>query len=390
VRRVIGRGIPVGQAATAPRSVLVHDWLNQIGGAEDVLECLVGMLPGAPIYTSIYWREAMPAHWRQWPVRVSFMDRLPGVHRRHQPYLPLYPLAFESFRLEDCELVLSNKSGFCHGVRKPVGAVHVCYCLTPTRYVWGFDDYADREGLSAAVRLALRPVLGWLRGWDRAAAGRVDHFIAISSEVQRRIARHYGRDSTIIYPPVDTRRFAPAEEAGGYYLSLGRLIPYKRVDLAVQACSALNLPLLVGGDGRDRARLEAMAGPTVRFLGRVPDADLPALMAGCRAFIFPGLEDFGITPVQALAAGRPVIAFAGGGALDIVRDGENGVLFHAQSAAAVADAIQRFERLNFEAAEVRRTAERFDTTVFLDSLSAFLNTVGRVNAPAPTSASPHT
>ncbi len=351
---------------------LVHDWLNQMGGAEDVLEALVGLFPGAPIYTSIYWRERMPANYRQWPVRVSFMDRLPGIHRHHQPYLPLYPLAFERFDLAGFDLLLSNKSGFCHGVRPAPGAVHICYCLTPTRYVWSFESYAEREGLGPAARALLRPLLGWLRRWDLAAAQRVDHFIAISSEVQRRILRFYGRESTIIYPPVATRRFAPAAEDGGYFLSLGRLIPYKRVDLAVQACSALGLPLVVGGDGRDRARLERLAGPTVKFVGRVPEADLPRLMAGCRAFIFPGLEDFGIAPVQALAAGRPVIAFAGGGALDTVTDGANGVLFAEPTVEALVAALERFGRLRFDPPAVRRTAERFDERVFAEQLRAFV------------------
>ncbi len=354
------------------RLALVHDWLNQLGGAEDVLEALVGLFPAAPLYTSIYWRERMPAHYRAWPIRTSFMDRLPGVYRHHQPYLPLYPLAFERFNLSGHDLILSNKSGFCHGVRKPAGAVHVCYCLTPTRYVWGFEAYADREGLGPAVRALLRPMLAWVRRWDWSAAQRVDHFIAISSEVQRRIAEYYGRESVIIYPPVDTSRFRPGAETGDYYLSLGRLIPYKRVDLAVQACTRLNLPLLVGGDGRDRARLERMAGPTVKFLGRVPEADLPGLLAGCRAFIFPGLEDFGITPVQALAAGRPVIAFAGGGALDTVQDGLNGVLFAEPTIAALGAALERFQRLRFEPEALRRSAERFDTRAFVRHLGTFL------------------
>jgi glycosyltransferase involved in cell wall biosynthesis len=353
---------------------LIHDWLNQLGGAEDVLEKLVALFPDAPVYTSMYWRAGMPAAYRQWPIRVSFMDRLPGVYRHHQPYLPLYPFAFERFDLAGFDLLLSNKSGFCHGVRPAPGAVHVCYCLTPTRYVWGFDDYANREGLGAAARAALAPLLARLRRWDRAAAARVDHFIAISSEVQRRIARFYGRESAIIYPPVDTQRFASAAaaEAGGYFLSLGRLIPYKRVDLAVQACTALNLPLVVGGAGRDRARLERMAGPTVKFLGRVPDADLPALFAGARAFIFPGLEDFGITPVQSLAAGRPVIAFAGGGALDTVQDGVTGVWFHEPTVASLTEALRRFERLRFDPRVQCAAAQRFDTSVFVRELSGFL------------------
>jgi glycosyltransferase involved in cell wall biosynthesis len=351
---------------------LVHDWLNQIGGAEDVLETLVEMFPGAPIFTSIYAPQKMPPHYRAWPIRVSFMDRLPGVHRHHQPYLPLYPLAFQRFDLSGFDLILSNKSGFCHGVRKPPGAAHVCYCLTPTRYVWNFDDYAAREGLGLGPRLMLRPLLTWLKRWDRAAAGGVDHFIAISSEVQRRIARLYGRDSTIIYPPVATRKFTARAEGEDYFLSLGRLVPYKRVDLAVQACTALRLPLRVGGDGRDRARLERMAGPTVKFLGRVPEADLPDLMARCRAFIFPGLEDFGIAPVQALAAGRPVIAFAGGGALDTIEDGVNGVLFHAPTVEALSAALDRLARLRFDPHLIRRSAERFDAAVFKEKLAAFI------------------
>jgi glycosyltransferase involved in cell wall biosynthesis len=351
---------------------LVHDWLNQIGGAEDVLEQLTSLYPAAPVFTSIYWPEKMPAHYRWWDIRVSFMDRLPGIHRHHQPYLPLYPLAFERTDLSGFDIILSNKSGFCHGVPKPPGAIHICYCLTPTRYVWNFDDYAGREGLGALPRLLLRPLLGWLKRWDKVAAARVDHFIAISSEVQRRIARFYERESVIIFPPVDLARFRPQPDVGDYFLSLGRLIPYKRVDLAVQACAALGLPLQVGGDGRDRARLEGLAGPTVKFIGRVPDADLPALMARCRAFIFPGLEDFGITPVQALAAGRPVIAYAGGGARDIVQDGVNGVLFHAQTVEALSAAIERFNTLQFDAAVIRRSAERFDVKVFREQVTTFV------------------
>jgi glycosyltransferase involved in cell wall biosynthesis len=351
---------------------LIHDWLNQRGGAEDVLEALVGMFPGAPLYTSIYAPELMPAHYRRWPIRTSFMDRLPGIHRRHQPYLPLYPLAFERFDLNGHDLLLSNKSGFCHGVRKPAGARHICYCLTPTRYVWGFDDYAEREGLSAAARLMLRPLLAWLQRWDKRAADGVDDFIAISSEVQRRIGKFYGRASEIIYPPVDVRRFSVTSGPGDYFLSLGRLIPYKRVDLAVAACDELGLPLWVAGEGRDRARLEALAGPTVKFLGRVPDAGLPELFARARGFIFPGLEDFGIAPAQALAAGRPVIAYAGGGALDIVQDGVNGVLFREKSVASLKAALLRFADFKFDAQAIRQSAERFDTSVFIERLSAFI------------------
>jgi len=355
---------------------LIHDWLNQMGGAEDVLETLVGMFPAAPIYTSIYAPRLMPPAYQQWPIRVSFMNRLPGIHRHHQPYLPLYPLAFERFDFTSYDVLLSNKSGFCHGVRPPAGATHICYCLTPTRYVWNFEDYAGREGLGRAARLALRPLLVWLRQWDKAAAGRVHHFIAISSAVQKRIRQFYNRESVIIYPPVNIDRFTPRAEVGDYFLSLGRLIPYKRVDLAVRACTELNLPLWVAGAGRDRERLERLAGPTVKFLGRAPDEDVPQLMARARGFIFPGLEDFGIAPVQALAAGRPVIAFAGGGALDTVQDGVNGVLFHEQSVEALKAALTRFAEIKFDPASIRASAERFAARHFTEQLSSFIGSLG--------------
>jgi glycosyltransferase involved in cell wall biosynthesis len=292
------------------------------------------------------------------------MDKLPGVKRHHQLFFPLYPLAFESFDLESYEIVLSNKSGFCHGVITPPETVHVCYCLTPTRYVWRYHDYARREAIGPLARAALQPVLYALRVWDRLAADRVDCFVAISSEIQRRIQKYYRRDSTLVYPPVDTERFAPASSYDDYYLSVGRLVPYKRVDLAVQACTQLGLPLKVAGKGRDQARLEAMAGPTVEFLGYVPDDELGELMARCRAFLFPGAEDFGIAPIQAMAAGRPVIAYAYGGALDTVIDGVSGTLFQEQSVHALIQALQKFEAQRYDPARIRSHAEQYDASVF--------------------------
>jgi glycosyltransferase involved in cell wall biosynthesis len=307
---------------------LVHDWLNQMGGAEDVLETLVGLYPAAPVYTSIYRREVMPDAYRSWDIRPSFMNRLPLVKRRHQPFLPLYPLAFESFDLSGYDLVLSNKSGFCHGVLTGPDTLHVCYCLTPTRYVWDLTRYAARENLGRRTRALLQPLLAWLRLWDRLAADRVDHFVAISKTVQRRIARYYRRRSVIIYPPVDTERFdVTSGQVDDFYLVVSRLVPYKRVDLAVEAFGRLGRPLVVVGDGRDRAALEAMAGASVTFTGRLPDQQVADLMGRCRALIFPGVDDFGITPVQAMAAGRPVIAYAAGGALDTVVEGLTGLFF---------------------------------------------------------------
>ncbi len=349
---------------TAPRIALVHDWLNQMGGAEDVLENMVALFPEAPVYTSMYWPEGVSPAYRRWDIRTSWMDRLPGVKRHHHLFLPLYPLAFESLDFGGYDVILSNKSGFCHGVITPPETVHVCYCLTPTRYVWRYHDYALREGFGCLARMVLAPILSHLRMWDRLAADRVDRFIAISTEVQRRIAKYYRRDSVIIHPPVDTRRFYPAPSQEDYYLSVGRVIPYKRIDLAVQACTRLGLPLKIGGTGRDLERLKAMAGPTVEFLGYVPDDDLPKLMARCKAFLFPVAEDFGITPVQAMAAGRPVIAYAYGGSLDMVVEGISGTLFREQSVELLIDVLQRFESDQYDPRAIRRHADQFDAAIF--------------------------
>lgn len=359
------------------RIALVHDWLNQIGGAEDVLQTLVEMYPGAPVYTSMYAPDLMPPAYRTWNIRVTWMDRLPGIHRRHQIYLPLYPLAFQQLDLHGWDVILSNKSGFCHGVTVPPGATHICYCLTPTRYVWNLRDYAERERLPSIVNAILPPVMALLRQWDYAAARRVHHFIAISTEVQARIKRFYGRDSVVIPPPVDTARFQPAATHDDYFLILSRLIPYKRIDLAVAAFNELGLPLVVAGDGRDRPRLQAMAKSNITFLGRVDDARAVELMARCRAFIFPGLEDFGIAPVQAQAAGRPVIAFAGGGALDTVVDGVTGLFFREPALSSLAAAVRRLDDVGFDSAAIREFALRFDTQAFKRKMCDFVEACGR-------------
>jgi glycosyltransferase involved in cell wall biosynthesis len=353
------------------RFALVHDWLNQIGGAEDVLEILVEMFPGAPVYTSIYWPEKMPPVYRGWDIRTTWMDRLPGIYRHHQPYLPLYPIAFGGLDLSTYDLVLSNKSGFCHGVRTG-DTPHVCYCLAPTRYIWDFDTYAAREAISTASKLLARPLVTLLRRWDYQAAQRVGYFIAISREIQGRIRRYYDRDSIIIYPPVDTARFEPASVHEDYYLIVSRLIPYKRIDLAVRAFNQLGLPLIIAGDGRDRQALEALAGPTVTFLGYVPDEDLPDLYARCRAYVLPGVEDFAITPVQAQAAGRPVIACGAGGALDTVIEGETGVFFPEMVPEALADTVRTFDPDTMDPGSCVRNASRFDVGVFKRQLLGFV------------------
>ena len=356
------------------RVALVHDWLNQKGGAENVLEMLGGLFPEAPIYTSMYGPDRMPPAYRSWDIRTSFMQRLPGVVSHHQAYMPLYPWAFRSFDLSGFDLVLSNKSGFCHGVRTEPPAVHICYCLTPTRFLWMYDSYRQREDLRPLVDAVVRRLLGALQRWDYAAAQRVDHFIAISTAVRERIRRFYHRDSVVIYPPVDTGSYTPSgEPPDDFFLVVGRLIPYKRVDLAVQAFGELGLPLLVVGDGRDRAKLEAMAGPSITFLGHVPyGKELLSLYRRCQGFVFPGLEDFGIAPVEAQAAGRPVIAYAGGGALDTVQEGVTGSFFREQSAEALVAAVRDFDAADYDPEACRANAERFGEETFRSELMAFV------------------
>jgi glycosyltransferase involved in cell wall biosynthesis len=351
---------------------IVHDWLNQIGGAEGVLETLVEMFPGAPVYTSMYWPQAMPQAYRQWDIRTTWLDRLPGIHRHHQPFLLLYPLAFGGLNLQEYDLVISNKSAFCLGVQLPPTTHHLCYCLTPTRFVWDFGTYVQREQVSGIARRLVKPFLGRLQRWEKAAADRVDTFVAISGEIQARVRQIYGRESTVIYPPVSTEKFSPADGHDDYFLIISRLVPYKRLDLAVRAFTELGFPLWIGGTGRDRASLEAIAGPNVRFLGYVPDEELSPLMARCRAFVFPGLEDFGITPVQAMAAGRPVIAYAGGGALDYVVEGVTGTFFQEQTAGSLAQAVRQFDGAAFDPAVIQAHARQFDVSLFRSNLLALI------------------
>lgn len=354
---------------------LVHDWLNQMGGAEDVLEVFGGLFPQAPVYTSLYWREKMPAHYQSWDIRCNFINQLPFAQRHQQLYFPLYPLAFEQFDFQGYDLVISNKSGFCHGILTGSETVHICYCLTPTRYVWRYAQYAEQEGLHPLIRWLLQPFLYRLRQWDRLAADRVDHFVAISTEIQRRIAKIYRRQSVIIYPPVDTNRFAPANQTEDYFLFVGRLVPYRRLDLLVEAFNQLGLPLVIAGTGRDLARLQNMAKSNITFLGYVSDYDLPALLARCNAFVFPGEEDFGIAPIQAMASGRPVIAYAAGGSLDTVIPGETGLLFSEQTVAALIQAVQQYDPTIFSPTKIRQWAERFDVALFRQQILTYVEQV---------------
>ena len=345
---------------------LVHDYLNQNGGAEKVLETIHDLYPAAPVYTSIYAPELMPAEYRDWQIHVSLMQHLPFIHHHHQPYFFLYPKAFERFKFNGYDLVLSSSSAFAKGVRVPRGVPHICYCHSPMRFVWDFDRYAERERMSPLARRVLPLLLSRMRQWDLASAQRVDHFIANSTTVAGRIRQFWNRNSEVIYPPVDTALISPAplHEIGDYYLLVSRLVPYKRFDIVIDAFNVLGLPLKVVGTGRARPELERRAGPTIEFLGFVSDEEKHRLFSRCKAAIFPAEDDFGIAQVEVQAAGRPVIALGAGGALDTVVDGVTGVLFQPQTPEGVIAAVRRFETLEFSPNEITARAERFSRDRF--------------------------
>lgn len=352
----------------------MHDYLNQYGGAERVLEAVHALAPQAPVITSLFAPDAMPAEYRTWDIRPLWINRVPGARRRHQPFLLAYALAFQRVRLPACRLVVSSSSAFAKMVRPPPGAVHIAYIHAPMRFAWDLDGYVERERLSASARAALRPLMAYLRRRDRRTLDRVDHLIANSTAVQARIRAFWRRDATVIHPPVDVGRFRPAspDQVEDYFLMVTRLVPYKRLDIAIRAANALGAPLYIVGDGRDRPVLERLAGPSVRFLGRVSDEEVSRLYARCRAAIFISEDDFGIAQVEAQAAGRPVVALAAGGAYDTVIPGRTGVLVEEQTVESLIDALRRFERLTFDPATLVQHARRFSTERFQREFVAFV------------------
>jgi glycosyltransferase involved in cell wall biosynthesis len=356
------------------RVALVHDYLNQMGGAERVLLALHELFPQAPIYTSIYEPSRVDRRFRGLDIRTSFMQRLPWVKRHHQPFLPLYPYAFERLDLREYDLVISDSSAFAKGIVTRPEALHISYCHTPMRWAWNYEEYVERENLGRAARALLLPFITWLRQWDYATAGRVDYFVANSPAVAARIAKYYRREAVFIPPPVDTSRFFVAPHHEDYFLVVSRLIPYKRIDLAVKAFSMLGLPLRIIGTGRDERRLRRMAASNVRFLGRLSDDEVRTQMAHCRALIFPGEEDFGITPLEAQASGRPVIAYGAGGALASVVEGSTGLFFYRQTPEALAEVVTSLRDEYFDPQAIRRHAEEYDTQRFLRRFSQFVET----------------
>ena len=342
---------------------LIHDYLNQYGGAEKVLEVMHAMFPSAPIYTSIYDDLAMPARYRTWDIRSSFMQKLPAWRKHFRKYFLIYPSAFEQFDLSGYDLVISSSSAYAKGIITAPGAKHLCYCHTPMRFAWRSADYVERESIGGVFGKILPLFLTYVRLWDVQSAQRVDQFIANSQTVAARIKHFYHRDSVVLPPPVELQPFMQ-RDPDDFYLTGGRLVPYKRINLAVEACTRLKLPLIVFGDGRDRAELERIAGSTVKFVGRVDDATLRDLYARCRAYVMTGEEDAGIQPVEAMGAGRPVIAYKAGGALDTIIEGTTGRFFAQQSVESLMSAIQASQHDTYDAQAIRAHAEGFDRPIF--------------------------
>jgi len=353
---------------------LVHDYLNQMGGAERVVMAFHQIFPDAPIYTSIYDQQRVDPAFKEMDIRTSFMQKFPLVTRHHQPYLPFYPFAMESLDLRDYELVLSSSSAFGKGVITRPGTMHICYCHTPMRWCWNYREYVEREQLGGMARRVLPLLITGLRVWDQVSAMRVDHFIANSPVVAERIQKYYRRDAVVIPPPVEVSRFSfdPATEVEDYFLIISRLIPYKRIDLAIEACNRLRLPLVIIGAGRDLERLKRLAGPTIRFLGRLSDQDVLHYYARCRALLFPGEEDFGITPLEMQACGRPVIAYGSGGALASVVEGITGVFFYEQTVDSLATALASFDERRYEPQTIRSHALEFDMPRFHRRILQFI------------------
>jgi glycosyltransferase involved in cell wall biosynthesis len=353
---------------------LVHDYLNQMGGAERVVLAFHELFPDAPLYTSMYDPERVDAAFRSMDIRTSFMQKLPLVKKHHQPFLPLYPYAMEHLDLRGYDLVLSSSSAFGTGVITRPGTMHICYCHTPMRWCWNYDEYVEREHLGKMARMVLPFFITNLRVWDQATSMRVDHFIANSPVVADRIQKYYRREAVVIPPPVEASRFLfePGTPPEDYFLIVSRLLPYKRIDLAIEACNRLQLPLVIIGGGRDEQRLKQLAGPTIRFMGRLSDEEVLRYYARCRALILPGEEDFGITPLEAQASGRPVIAFGAGGALASVVDGVTGVFFQAQSVDSLAATLATFDESRFDRQAIRNHALEFDKPRFHRRMLQFI------------------
>ncbi len=358
------------------RVALVHDYLNQYGGAEKVLEAFTELFPYAPIHTLIYDPKQMHGNFSDKDIRPSFLQKIPFAKSKHRLFPLFMPMAVEQFDFSDYDLVLSDSASYAKGVITRPETLHVCYCHTPTRYAW--DDshkYIQEFGFPGMVKKLIPFFMNYIRLWDREAAMRVDKFICNSKFVAQRIKKYYNQDAEIIYPPVDTTLFSPLEspsKTDEYFLMVGRLLPYKRFDLAVQAFNQLGKRLIIVGDGPERKKLQKMARDNIRFLGEVPNQQLREFYQHCQAFIFPQEEDFGIVAIEAMAAGKPIIAYKGGGVLESVEEGKTGLFFNQQSSESLTNAIKEFKSKDFDSQQICNHALKFDKRKFKKKIKDFV------------------
>ena len=361
---------------------IAHEWIVTLGGSERVTLEFHRLYPQAPIFTTVYDAAARP-EFRDADVRPSFLQHIPGAIRRYPQLLPLMPLAFSRFDTRGYDLVLISSHAASKAIPKHPGQLHICYCHTPMRYAWDlYDIYVRQSGLNLAQRLAARAVFRSMRRWDRRSARHIDRFIANSQNVAGRIRRYYGRDAIVIPPPIDCERFRPAASVSDHFLVVSRLVPYKRVDVAVRAFSQLGWPLRVVGAGVERARLEAMAGPSVRFSGHLDDEALAREYATARALVFTANEDAGMVPLEAMASGRPVLAYRRGGALEVIQENLTGGFFDAQDPASLVEALRHFNPDAYDPAVIRAHAERYDRPRFRAAIADVVTGAAHSNTSA--------
>ncbi len=354
------------------RVAIVHDFLNQYGGAEKVLEALHQLFPQAPVYTLIYHPSSLPHWFGSWQIRSSrLISKLPFLGKHYQKYLLLYPTAIEEIDLSDYDLVLSSSYLFAKGVITSPKTCHISYCHTPMRPAWDmYSLYLKDSGWP--IRLVLPFVFNYLRLWDFSSSQRVDHFIASSHWVAKRIRKYYGRESEVIYPPVDASPFSPSDNLGDYFLCVSRLVPYKRIDIAIRTFNLLGYPLRIVGKGIEEGKLKAMARSNIEFLGYLPTERLAEEYAKCQALIFPGEEDFGIVPVEAQASGRPVIGYGVGGVKETIIEDKTGIFFNTQTPQSLTEAVGRFQNLKFDPGDCVANAQRFAKEVFMRKVKDFV------------------
>lgn len=353
---------------------IVHEWLSVYGGSERVVEVIHELFPEAPIYTLVYDEDNMPERFKNYDIRTTFVQKLPFAKKKYPNYLPLMPRAFEELDLIEYDLVISSSTACAKGVITRSDAIHICYCHTPTRYAWEFY-YEYTKDMSRIKRFIVSNFMHKFRLWDRLAADRVDYFIANSNYIKGRIAKYYRREAEVIFPPVNTHLYHIGNIDENYYLVVSRLVPYKKIDIVVQAFNELGLPLMVIGTGSEEKRIKALARENIKFLGRLSDEQIAEYYAKCKAFVFPGEEDFGITPIEAQAAGRPVIAYKRGGVLDTIVDGKTGILFKEQTVESLIGAVQLYEKegVAYSKKQIKQHADEFSVERFKDEVASYIN-----------------